>query len=144
MPKKLYNIMPDFYPACIHDDCIQAGTCLHNIAYHRLCEKVDSMTLLNPQRCVKNADCQHYRSNTPVRYAFGFSSFKGRMLPGQWTAFVELLRKDWGRTRFYERQRGDIALPPNEQTMILDALDRVGATGTFEFDRYEDIMTWYE
>ena len=144
MPKRFYDIMPDQFPVCIHDDCVQAGTCLHHIAYQRLCKEAERMTLLNPLRCTKNQDCPYCRSNVPVRYAFGFSTFKGRMLPGQWSAFVGALREKWGRTRFYERQRGDIALPPDEQKYILEALRQAGVMDDFKFDRYEDIMTWYD
>lgn len=144
MPKIFYDIMPEQYPVCIHNECIQAETCLHHIAYQRLCEKAEQMTLLNPTRCTKDADCPHYRSNAPVRYAFGFSTFKSRMLPGQWSAFVGILRDIWGRTRFYERQRGDIALPPDEQQFVLDALKQAGIMEPFEFDRYEEVMTWYD
>ncbi|WP_394364899.1 DUF6078 family protein [Prevotella pectinovora] len=54
------------------------------------------------------------------------------------------MREKWGRTRFYDRQRGDIALPPDEQEFVMEALRRVGVTESFDFDRYEEILTWYD
>ena len=144
MPKRFYDIMPEFFPVCIHDNCKLADTCLHYIAYQRLCKEAEQMTLLNPQRCTKDKVCPYYRSNAPVRYAFGFSTFKSKMLPGQWSAFVGKLREKWGRIRFYDRQRGDIALPPDEQEFVMEALRRAGVTESFDFDRYEEILTWYD
>lgn len=136
--------MPDFYPVCLHADCPQATTCLHHLAYAPQLEKNEKLMMLNPNHCSKDAHCKHYRSNTPLRYARGFASFQPKMLPCQWSAFVNILRQEWGRTRFYERRRGDIAMPPSEQEFVLDALKQAGVTAKYDFDNYEELLTWYD
>lgn len=144
MPKLLYDTMPDFYPVCLHADCPQAQHCLHQLAYAPQLKKNETLTMLNPNHCTKDAHCKHYRSNEPLRYARGFASFQPKMLPGQWSVFVSILRQEWGRTRFYERRRGDIAMPPAEQEFVLNALKQSGVTAVYDFDSYEDLLTWYD
>lgn len=142
MPKVFYSIIPTGYPVCLHADCPKANTCLHQLAYAPTQQEQEVLRVLNPGRCTKDEDCKYYRSNAPIRYARGFASFKPKMLPGQWSAFVNILRNEWGRTRFYERRRGDIPMPPSEQDFVLEALKKSGVTDTFDFDQYEDMSLW--
>ena len=136
--------MPDNYPVCLHEDCPQAGCCLHQLAYATQQETHETMVILNPLRCTKDGSCPHFRNNVPQRYARGFASFQGKMLPAQWATFISILRSEWGRTRFYERRRGEIAMPPSEQQFVQEALKKAGVTESFDFDNYEDLQTWYD
>lgn len=136
--------MPEYYPVCLHDDCPLAKTCLHHLAYEAMLKETEVLRLLNPLHCSKNGSCKHFRSNEPLRYAKGFASFRSKMLPGQWSEFMKILRTEWGRTRFYERRRGDILMPPSEQEFVLQALKRSGVSEVFEFDDYENVLTWFD
>lgn len=144
MLKLIHDTLPQGYAVCLHNDCPLAQTCLHQLAYNPLLETQEELRMINPSRCSKEQTCKFYRSNKPLRYARGFASFQPKMLPRQWSSFVSILREEWGRTRFYERRRGDIAMPPAEQEFVLDALKQSGVIEIFEFDKYEDLLTWYD
>lgn len=144
MPKTLYTSTPPNYAVCIHDDCPMAKGCLHQIAYQQLLPDHEFMRLVNPQKCEKSAQCQYYRDAAPMRYARGFTQFQKHMFPDQYDKFAKQLIAVFGRNPYYERRRGDTALPTAEQRLIIDALKKVGANSKMEFDSYVDAINWYD
>lgn len=144
MPKKFYKSLPSGYVGCLHIDCPMAETCLHQIAYPILLEKNDFVQVVNPGRCSKDAQCRFYRSNKPVIYARGFAHFQKRMFPDQYDRFSMILIGKFGRNAYYERRRGNTALSPKEQQIVLDALKKVGVAEEMKFASYEENINWYD
>ena len=144
MAKKFYTSPPAGYAVCQHADCPMADTCLHQIVYPVLLEKDDMLHVVNPNKCSKDAQCKFYRSNKPVTYARGFTHFQKRMFPGQYDRFSTILISKFGRNAYYERRRGDTALTPKEQQIVLDALKAAGVTEEMKFERYEENTNWYD
>ena len=142
MPKKLYSTVPTGYPVCIHSQCPKASECLHQIAYELLRKDKTYMHLINPDLCTADDNCTYFRSNKPVRYACGFTKFQQRMFPDQYDRFCKILISHYRRTPFYERRRGETALSPAEQELILQTLKEVGVTEPMEFDHYEEAINW--
>ena len=70
MPAKLYKDVPPGYTVCLHGDCARASCCLHQIAYQRLLESENVLSLLNPARCTKDDQCPYFRDSAPVTYAY--------------------------------------------------------------------------
>ena len=85
---KIYKDIPSGYPLCLHADCPMADSCLRQLAYRRHAELGTFLTLINPSMCNKQADCPHYVSNQPVRFARGFVNFQKRMYPEQYDKFI--------------------------------------------------------
>ncbi|MDY5656083.1 MAG: DUF6078 family protein [Prevotella sp.] len=50
----------------------------------------------------------------------------------------------FGRNAYYERRRGDTALTPKEQRIVLDALKKVGVKEEVTFESYEENTNWYD
>ena len=50
----------------------------------------------------------------------------------------------FGRNAYFERRRGDSPLSPKEQETVLAALLKAGITENIPFDKYEDIINWYD
>ena len=144
MPKKFYTSIPSGYAVCQHSDCPMAETCLHQIVYPTMLEKNDILSVLNPGRCSKDAKCKFYRSNTPITYARGFAHFQKRMFPDQYDRFSMILMSTFGRNAYYERRRGDTALTPKEQRIVLNASKQVGVTEEMKFESYEKNTNWYD
>ena len=144
MPKKFYKDVPYSYPVCLHDDCPRAATCLHQLAYQPLQEQIPILHLLNPRQCTKDGKCPHYRDSAPVTYARGFTNMQKRMFPGQYQTFMSILMKRFGRTPYFERRRGETAMPPKEQEIVLRALRQAGVTDDLRFDQYEENVNWHE
>lgn len=144
MPKKLYKSIPKEYAACLNRECPRVGECLHGLAYELLLGTNTYIRIINPQLCTAVADCQFYRSSKPVRYARGFTHFQQRMFPNQYARFKTILTGLFGRNPYFERRRGDTALTPTEQELILNTLKSVGVTEEMEFDSYEEAVSWYD
>ena len=66
------------------------------------------------------------------------------MFPDQYDRFSTILIGKFGRNAYYERRRGDTALTPKEQRIVLDALKKVGVTEKMTFERYEENTNWYD
>ena len=81
---KIYKDIPSGYPLCLHGDCPVAASCLRQLAYRRHEELGTFLNLINPSKCSQQADCPHYVSNQPVRFAKGFTNFQKRMYPDQY------------------------------------------------------------
>lgn len=144
MPKKEYKSLPVTYPVCEHSSCPMAATCLHQMAYSTLMEKEEYLQLINPTKCSKDKSCSYYRDSKPVTYARGFTNFQKRMYPDQYSTFMAICINHWSRNPYFERRRGERALPPNEQAFILKALKKAGVTEEMKFDSYEDNTNWYD
>ncbi len=141
--KKITQDVPTDYATCLHSDCLMASSCLRQTAYHRLLETERTLTLLNPLHCTKEDACPHYRSNVPVTFACGFTTFRDKMLPRQYEQFMSILTGKFGRIPYFKRRNGTYILPPHEQETIRQALKDVGITEELDFDRYEQLINWY-
>ena len=119
-----------------------AETCLHQIVYPVMLEKNDILSVVNPNKCSKDAKCKFFRSNKPITYARGFAHFQKRMYPDQYDKFMTLLICHFGRNQYFKRRRGDIVLPPEEQEVIQVALEKAGVTQPMEFDEYIEAINW--
>ena len=75
-------------------------------------------------------------------YARGFTNFQKRMFPDQYLKFMNMLIATFGRNAYFERRRGETALSPKEQAIVLKALKKVGVTEEMEFDKYEENLNW--
>lgn len=144
MPKKLYKEAPKEYAICWHSDCPRAATCLHQLACQPLMEEQAILRLINPNHCTKDEHCPYYRDSSPVTYARGFTNMQKRMFPDQYQTFMSILMKRFGRTPYFERRRGEIAMPPKEQEIVLRALRQAGVTEDLKFDQYEENVNWHE
>ena len=142
MPKRTYTSAPANYPVCSHADCLQASACLHQQAYLELLKGNDYVRLINPRKCSTDGRCKFYRDSKPVLYARGFTNFQKKMFPGQYQTFMAMLIGKFGRTGYYERRRGETALSPKEQDVVLSTLRRVGVKEKIEFDKYEENINW--
>lgn len=144
MAKNTHTSLPEFYEVCEHGDCPLAATCLHQIAYHKLIKSEKTLRLINPTMCSKDEKCSFYRDSKPVIYARGFKSFQRRMYPSQYKMFMSLLVCEFGKNPYFERRRGDIALSPREQQIVLSALKQAGVTEEMKFDSYEENINLYD
>ncbi len=144
MPKRYYKSLPDGYPVCQFLDCLAAATCLHQQFYKDAVQKYDTIRLVNPERCVKDASCPFYRDSKPVPYALGFMNFQQNMFPEQYDRFKKICTDRWGRSSFFERRRGTFPLSPADQEFAREALKTVGVTAELDFDAYEPFTNWYD
>ena len=94
---KIYKDIPADYPLCLHGECPMADSCLRQLAYRRHAELGTFLNLINPSKCSKLADCPHYVSNRPVKFAKGFMNIQKLVYPEQCEQFRTLLICHLGR-----------------------------------------------
>lgn len=143
MYQEIPKDIPYYFGVCLHSQCPQADGCMRQRAYRTQLEQGwHVVRLLNPQRCAPGNECPYFRSTEPVRYARGFTGMQRKMYHEQYLTFMNLLQGHFGRCLYFDRRRGHIPLPPQEQQLVLEAARRAGVEGPLEFDQYEMGMYW--
>ena len=142
MNDKMNLSIPTNFALCLHTHCPMAKTCLHQIAFCRHAELGTHLRLLNPTHCSPSSQCSHYLSNIQTTFARGFKNFQKQMFPDQYKKFMSYLILYFGRNAYFMRRRGDLALSPDEQTIIYAALKKSGVNKKLEFDNYEEDYLW--
>lgn len=142
MPKKDNRMMPTGYAVCVHADCTQGEHCLRRKVYNDLTPTTERLTVINPERCTKSADCPYFRDSAPVNYARGFKGMRLSMNPVQYSVFQETLRNTYSRTYYYALRRGDFGLSPRDQEIVRNALRQAGVSEELDFDAYESQYDW--
>ncbi|WP_440427427.1 DUF6078 family protein [Prevotella merdae] len=62
--------------------------------------------------------------------------------PQQYDQFMTTLCFHFGRNQYFKRRRGDILISPEEQEVIRQMLEKVGADSKMDFDNYEEHINW--
>ena len=144
MAKKNYTSLTADFAVCVHQDCPMAAKCLHRTALPALLKTETYLTLINPEKCEKTAECRFYSSNAPVMFARGFTGFQKKMFPAQYKKFMNTLIDEFGRSAYFDRRNGKLALSPKEQAVVMTALHGAGISEDFPFDRYEEHIDYSE
>lgn len=134
--------VPFNYARCISAACPLASACLRAIAWRLLGADEPTATVLNPAVTSDDATCAYYRDSSPVAYARGFTGMQRRMYPDQYAAFMQACVRRFGRSAYFKRRRGEIAMPPSEQDFVLAAVRNAGAPADVGFDAYERRVNW--
>lgn len=64
------------------------------------------------------------------------------MFPQQYDQFMTTLILHFGHNQYLKRRRGDILISLEEQEVIRQMLEKVGADSKMEFDKYEEHINW--
>ena len=63
------------------------------------------------------------------------------MFPQQYDQFMTTLCFHFGRNQYFKRRLGEILISPEEQEVIRQMLEKVGADSKMELDNYEVLKT---
>lgn len=77
-----------------------------------------------------------------MKYARGFTNFQKHMFPQQYDQFMTTLCFHFGRNQYFKRRLGKILISPEEQEVIRQMLEKVGADSKMELDNYEEHINW--
>ena len=141
MDKITFNDVPNSYPLCAVNDCPMADHCLRQKAMQMLTMRSKLVTIVNPRLTQPSADCEFYRTDEPQTFARGFAKMKERMLPRQYSVFMNRLQERFGRTGYFERRRGERLCSPSEITYIRNVLSELGLSH-LSFDGYIEQYNW--
>lgn len=126
------------FALCTMQECALKDKCERAKGFLTLEETDKTFMCVNPVLATGKEDCPMARVAKPTKLAYGFINLLD-MLPKKISDLLaEKLRFDYGRNPYYERRRGDRALYPEEQEMIINYLKNNGVDVPEDpFDRYE-------
>ena len=137
------DAVPCNYMRCILVSCPLGKSCLRNIAWRNLRSDSDAVVVVNPKLATSADGCPYFASCIPERYAVGFTRMQQQMFPAQYSEFMAVCRKRFGRNGYFLRRRGAVPMPPSEQQFVRKVLDRVGVSADIAFDEYEERINWH-
>ena len=144
IPNLINSKPPMGYAVCLSETCPLREKCLRALLGEEIRHTAETMNLVNPQHpnYREGAECVHFRSSEPEKYARGFSRAMSELSKRNYSALSERLRAETSKTQFYRMKKGEIALSPREQAEIIALLRAYGYTGDDPFDSYEERLTW--
>jgi len=89
-----------------------------------------------------HSHCLYYRSDQPVRIAYGMLRFFREMPHYKELAIKHDIMLHFTRTRFYRMRRSDIPITPDDQQVIAAICLRHGWTAEPVYDRYDEQILW--
>ncbi len=137
-----FKEMPPSYSLCVLTDCPLAGKCLRGMAYAALTTDKSLVTIVNPKLCKKSEECPHYRSSEPQKIALGLKGMQAKMVPAQYNRFMNGLINAFGKYNYYKMRKGELPISIENQKVIKDLLDKIGAPNDCDFDAFEERTVW--
>lgn len=138
-----YSQVPYNYGVCASPDCPKSSTCLRHIVLEHAPSKPAFLPTLTPSALkATKGDCQHYRRNTPIRYAKGFMGLIGLLQVNAYNTFRWKLIALFGRKNYYLARKGELAIHPEEQQYIIDLAKELNVQKEEYFDSYFDGYDW--
>lgn len=146
---KSFNDVPHGFHLCLNGECPWKETCLRQIAMRLLPDGEEFVFMVNPNLTAHpeaKADgtpaCRFYKPLRTVTYARGFKAIEKQMTVQQFGRFRSYMLSNFGRNPFYERRKGNLALPPEEQDFIKHVMSAVGFVADNPFDTTEERVDW--
>lgn len=133
--------LPDNYTLCIKSDCPMADHCLRQMAMQVVTHSYKILRVVNPLLTLPSEQCEFFRSDKQQIYARGFVAMKEEMLPRQYKVFMSRLQRQFGRTGYFERRRGERLCSPNDIKAVETVLKDLGLPN-LGFDAYEMHYNW--
>ena len=137
----IYKDMPANYLHCYNESCELAETCLHQIVARLGISTNSIVKTVNP-KYNHGAACRYYRSNEPVRMAYGMSHTYDDVLAADIVPLRRAINSHFGNGMYYKRRNGEKAITPDEQEYISRVFRNHGYPEGASFDRYEDELKW--
>lgn len=138
-----FSQVPNNYMMCLHRECVQATTCLRQLAERMAPAQLPRWTIVSPKYLAsQEGACPYYRPAVKIRLAKGFTGMLGNLLYKQMQPVVSELQLLFGRRTYFRVRKGERLLSPAEQQQVLQILHKYGISHPPEFDAYLEVYDW--
>jgi len=142
MEAKLQEIVKEkmkrCFPPCFSDNCPLGEHCVRRQASHLVDTYpvvMNVVNLANPD--VAKEGCPMYKSDEPVRMAYGFTGLLDQLPLRSGKRLMELLTRAYCRTHAYEMRSGTRPMLPAIQKQVEAWCREMKFEGPVTFDRYD-------
>lgn len=137
-----YEKVPAGFTHCFNETCKLAGTCLrHQVARH-IPETKRSVRTLNPSYVNAEKSCTEFISDTPVKYAYGWTHMFDKLIHEKAVAIKNELLWHYGKTDFYRLKRKEKSFTPGAQQYVRSVFRRYGVEEEPVYDQYQYEYVW--
>ena len=143
MTNKLPSGMPENYEVCLRNECPLKETCLRQLGAQEPRKQLNYIRIVNP--ClVKNVTdkCQFYRSNKPVRVAYGITHIFDYVPSIKHDVLYHAVKYYFGKWNYYRVYHRERPIMPHEQEAIQQIFKNNGVTEPVVFEEYKEIINW--
>lgn len=144
MNKKInFSQVPSYYKMCLNQECVNAGTCLRQLAEQSVPPNIECLTIISPKYlATQKGECPHYRPNNKVYFAKGFIRILENLPYKQMRIVISCLITHFNRRNYYRIRKGERLLSPTAQQEFLNILKSCNVSDPGEFDAYLEEYDW--
>lgn len=124
---------------CPLSSCPKSGDCIRFTNYRQMSAESEVYSVLNEKFLKPNDEgCQYLLLEKTERIAYGFTRLTGTIPVANAGDFFCRIPFLGSRASYYRARSGNRALTPEEQQVILDAVEAAGGNISVGFDRYAE------
>lgn len=137
-----YSKVPKGFVHCLNGNCKQAEHCLrYQVTLHLSAIRRDFRTL-NPVWTKPEKDCSEFMSDTPVKYAYGWTHMFDKLIHEKAVAIKDELLYHYGKSDFYRLKRKEKSFTPKAQQYVRNVFLRYGVEEEPTYDEYQYEYRW--
>lgn len=122
-----FSGMPQMFGRCLRAECLQAETCLRQLAWRQEETRGDLLTLINPHTVKGGTDCPHFIDAFHPAYAKGLRLDLNDVPHGKATALRRELTEAFGKVALFRMRHGQCLISPKRQRTLAALFARYGA-----------------
>ncbi len=138
-----YEEVPARFAHCLEKDCPLAGSCLHYQVSRFITPKRASIPLLNPMRPRPEGKCMEYRSDVPLKYAYGWNRMFDKLPYEKAIAIKQALLIAYGKNDFYRLKRKEKRFTPRDMEYVKSVFLRHGVMDEPVYEEYRYEYVWW-
>lgn len=137
-----YSEVPRGFVHCLNGNCKQTEHCLRYQVARHLPATCNDFRILNPDRIKSESDCSEYLSDTPVKYAYGWTHMFDKLIHEKAVAIKDELLYHLGKNEFYRLKRKEKSFTPRAQQYVRNVFRRYGVEEEPVYDQYQYQYKW--
>lgn len=139
-----YSKVPANFLHCLNGECKQADCCLrYQVARHIPATRRE-LGILNPAWANAEGECPEFMSDTPVKYAYGWTHMFDKLVHEKAVAIKNELLYHYGKSEFYRLKRKEKSFPPGAQQYVRNVFLRNGIKEEPLYDEYRYEYKWWK
>lgn len=139
-----YSKVPTEFIHCFDSHCKQADQCLRFQVTRYISKDRRAYKVLNPGWANPEGNCPEFMSDTPLKYAYGWSHMFDKLIHEKAVAIKSELLCHYGKTEFYRLRRHEKSFSPRAQQYIRGVFLSYGVEEAPAYDRYQYEYKWWK
>lgn len=138
-----YSQVPLEFTHCFNSNCRQSDRCLHFQVTRHISADRREYRVFNPDCYQSEGDCPEFMSDTPLKYAYGWTHMFDKLVHEKAVAIKHALLRHYGKNDFYRLKRHEKGFSPAEQQYVRGVFVGHGIKEEPVYDKFQYEYKWW-